>query len=198
MPARSAPWPSFELESISPRIAISWKSNSRSVPARKRHTGRMSIWIMEPLSLTRASVLGLVVREEKLLALDLVRGDSRLARGRDEPVDEFLPELLLHVRMLRGIHQHHAVLVEELRIALDEDHELAAILEGEPRAAVGERIGVHARGGIEGRPHPGAGLAIPGTFGLDPRHLPVAQLRGVRAALVGARGEGRLRGGDLL
>ena len=43
-----------------------------------------------------------------------------------------------------GIHQHHAVLVEQALVALDEDHEVAAVLEREPGAAVGERVGVHA------------------------------------------------------
>src|SRR5512142_955167 len=43
------------------------------------------------------------VREEQLLAVDLVVLDHLLAGGRDQPVDEGLAELLLDVGMLRRI-----------------------------------------------------------------------------------------------
>src|SRR6185295_16261706 len=69
------------------------------------------------------------VRKKQLLAADLVFGDCFLALGRDQPVDERLAHHLLHVRMLHGIHQHYAVLVEQVPIALDCDHQVAAVLE---------------------------------------------------------------------
>ena len=55
------------------------------------------------------------------------------------------PELLLHVRVLRRVHEHHAVLVEQPLVALDQDREIAAVLEIEPGAAVGQHVGVRRR-----------------------------------------------------
>ena len=75
------------------------------------------------------------------------------------------PSVLLHVRMLRRIHEDHAVLVEQPLVALDEDLEVAAVLERQPRAAVGEHVGVHRRGGVERRAHARAGLAVPRALG---------------------------------
>src|SRR5260221_1021433 len=152
MPATSAACVSLAEVSSAPRMATSWKSNSRSSPPeRKRQTGRMSISITKALSPTPQPVgpsrARLVVREEELLAVDPVGGDRGLPRGRDHPVDELLSHVLLHVRVPGWIHQHRAVLVEELDVALDQDHEVGAVPEREPAAAVGERVGVHAGGG---------------------------------------------------
>src|SRR3954471_2914079 len=104
MPAFSAACVSFPEASSSPRMAISWKSNSRS-PARvrKRQTGRRSMRIIRALSR---------VREEELLTLDPVAGNGLLSRRREEPIDELLAHRLLDVRMLRRVHEHDAVLVE--------------------------------------------------------------------------------------
>src|SRR3954447_11290358 len=65
------------------------------------------------------------VRKEELLAVDLVARDGGLAVRRDQPIDESLPILGLHLRMLRGIHQHDAVLIEQPPVALDGDDEIA-------------------------------------------------------------------------
>src|SRR5262245_24097995 len=103
--------------------------------------------------------------------------------------------------MLRRVDEHDSVLVEELLVALDEDREIAAVLEGEPGAAVGEDVGVQRRGGIERRAHPGARFLVPRPFlGVDVHagRFPIAQLRRVRAALVGAGHEWSLRSLDLL
>ena len=51
---------------------------------------------------------------------------ARWPSGRDQPVDEFLAQLLLHVRVLGRIDQHDAVLVEQALVALDHDVEVAA------------------------------------------------------------------------
>src|SRR5215510_3106280 len=53
------------------------------------------------------------IGEEQLLPVDPVIRDRLLALGRDEPVDEGLAEHLLYVRMLFGIDQNDAVLVEQ-------------------------------------------------------------------------------------
>src|SRR5687767_8202395 len=136
------------------------------------------------------------IREEKLLSADLIGSDGGLSLGGDQPVDERLALRLLYVRMLRRVDQHHAVLVEQAPVALDHDPELAAVLEREPGAAVGERIGVHPRRCIERRAHPRAGLAIPRSLGRDDVHarrLPQLDLREVCPAVVAARSERRLR-----
>src|SRR5262249_32735827 len=49
---------------------------------------------------------------EHLLAFNLVVGDCVLALVRNEPVDELLAKLLLHMRMLGRVNQDDTVLVE--------------------------------------------------------------------------------------
>src|SRR5262245_42074499 len=102
------------------------------------------------------------IGEEQFLPVDLVIRDRLLALGRDEPVDEGLAERLLYVRMLFGIDQHDAVLVEQALVAGHEDVEIAAVLEREPGAAVGEHVG--GGRGVERRAHALADLLVPGTF----------------------------------
>ena len=68
-----------------------------------------------PLPASGARVVG--VRIEQLLAVDLVVGDLLLSFRRNQLVDELLAELLLHVRMLRRVDQHDAVLVEHALVA---------------------------------------------------------------------------------
>src|SRR5262245_24373389 len=92
--------------------------------------------------------------------------------------------------MLLRVHQHHAILVEESLVALDEDRKIALVLEREPRTPIREDVGVHRPRAIKRRSHPLAGVAIPRALGLvevNPRHLPQLKLGHVRAALVAAR-----------
>src|SRR4051812_14147257 len=117
MPALSAACVSLAVASSSPRIAISWKSNSRSVSPRKRQTGRRSMRIIRALSR---------VREEERLPPDAIAADRLLPRWREEPVDEALALRFLHVRVFRRIHEHDAVLVEELAVAFHQDREAGA------------------------------------------------------------------------
>src|SRR5262249_56057638 len=108
--------------------------------------GLGALMFMAPLlkwGISRPQRIG--VGEEQFLPVDLVIRDRLLALGRDEPVDEGLAERLLYVWMLFGIDQHDAVLVEQAFVAGHEDVEIAAVLEREPGAAVGEHIGVGRR-----------------------------------------------------
>src|SRR3954469_21762521 len=126
-----------------------------------------------------SKLLAAGVREEELLAVDLVVGDRLLALGGDQPVDESLAHLLLDVRMLRRIDEHHAVLVVEALVALDHDREVATVLEGKPGAAVGEDVGAHPAGGIQRRTHALTGIAVPGALlfcDVDARKLPDLEL----------------------
>src|SRR5262245_9557267 len=100
------------------------------------------------------------IGEELLLAIDLEGLDGALPLGRQHPVDERLALGLPHLGMLGWIDEDDAVLVEELVVALDRDLVVAAVLEARPCGPVGEDIGPHADGGIDGGAHAGAGLAI--------------------------------------
>src|SRR5258708_2355312 len=124
-------------------------SAERRLPAAKRCTASAALARAHIVAATSARAMRITSRsgnggvgEEQLLAVDLVVGDRLLALGRDEPVDEGLAQLVLHVRMLCRIHQDDAVLVEQLVVAFDRDGEVAAVLEREPGAAIGERVGV--------------------------------------------------------
>ncbi len=91
--------------------------------------------------------------------------------------------------VLLGVDQDDAVLVEQNGVALDDNLEVAAVLEAEPGAAVGQGVGIHAGGRVEGRAHAGAGLAVPGTgshLDVDGGRLPDRQLGLVGAAVVAA------------
>src|SRR5262249_36042524 len=90
---------------------------------------------------SRARLIG--IGEEELLTVDLVTSDRLLSLLRDKPIDERLPKVLLDVGMLVGVDEHHAVLIEQALVALDKDLEVAAILECEPSAPIGEDVGVH-------------------------------------------------------
>src|SRR5262249_14288572 len=79
---------------------------------------------------TRRSRLGVAgIRMEQLLAVDLVAGDGALAGRRDQPIDELLAQLRLDVRVLLGIDQHDAVLVEQPLVALDDNDQVTFVLE---------------------------------------------------------------------
>src|SRR6516165_6394238 len=58
---------------------------------------------------------------EHLLAVNLVIGDCLLAFVRNEPVDELLAKLLLHMRMLGRVNQDDTVLVEQQFVALHDE-----------------------------------------------------------------------------
>src|SRR5229473_788234 len=111
---------------------------------------------------SRARVVG--VRKEQLPAVDLVVGDRLLARRRDEPVDEGLAELLLHLRMFLRVHQRDAVLVEQALVAGHQDGEIAAVLEREPGTAIGEHVGIGGGCHVERRAHALADLLVPAAL----------------------------------
>ena len=71
---------------------------------------------------------------EHLLAVNLVIGDCLLAFLRNEPVDELLAKLLLHMRMLGRVNQNDTVLVEQQFVPLHRDDEVGLVLERKPRA----------------------------------------------------------------
>src|ERR1700676_4739978 len=124
------------------------------------------------------------VGKEQLLAIDLVAGDRGLAFRRDQPVDEGLARVLFQRREFFGFDKHDAVLIEQPLVALDRYFEIAAVLERDPGAAVGQYITVHGTCGVERRPHALPDLAIPGAFAgldIDTGLLPEREFGRVRA-----------------
>src|SRR5262249_8010446 len=85
--------------------------------------------------------------------------------------------------MLRRVDEHDPVLIEQLPVPFDEDCEVTAILEGEPRAAIGEDVGSHRGRGVQCRPHPRARFLVPRALvrlDIDASRLPIPKLRRVR------------------
>src|SRR5215467_10611492 len=93
------------------------------------------------------------VWEEQLLSSDLILCDRLLTLRRDEPVDEGLAEFFLDVLMLGRIHQHHAILIKQPLVATDQDVQVAAVLERQPGAAIGEHVGVRRRRRVQRSAH---------------------------------------------
>src|SRR5262249_43648491 len=103
---------------------------------------------------------------EQLLAVNLVIGDCLLAFVRNEPVDELLAKLLLHMRMLGRVNQDDTVLVEQQFVPLHRDDEVGLVLERNPRAAVRHNIGSAACCYVERGTH-----ALPDRFVPRPSFL---------------------------
>src|SRR6476659_3137478 len=79
---------------------------------------------------------------EELLAADLKVGNRALPLRGYQPVNELLSKVRLHMRVLAGVYQHHAILIEKALVAFDEDGEIAVVLEGKPSPAVGKDISI--------------------------------------------------------
>src|SRR3546814_20017271 len=101
-------------------------------------------------------------------AVDLEAGDRRLALGGQQPVDEGLAVGGLDVRVPLRIDQDHAVLVEQRRIARDDDGVVALVGERGPGRTVGQRVGAHADPRLQLGAPAGTGLPLPET-GRAPR-----------------------------
>ena len=78
--------------------------------------------------------VSLALGPENLLSIDLGVVDCPLDVVRNEPVDELLTKLLLHMRIFRRIYPHNPILVEQQFVALHYDHEVGFVLERNPRA----------------------------------------------------------------
>src|SRR5262249_43746486 len=130
---------------------------------------------------------------EQLLAVNLVIGDCLLAFVRNEPVDELLAKLLLHMRMLGRVNQDDTVLVEQQFVSLHRDDEVGLVLERNPRAAVRHNIGSAGCCYVERGTHALPNRFVPGPsllLDVDADALPEIDFRNVRAGVVAARDEG--------
>ena len=93
----------------------------------------------------------------------------------------------LPIFVLGRIDQDDAILVEELGVSFDQNLKIALIGEVQPSAAIGQRIGPLADGGVEGRAHARSRFEIPFAarrLGIDAGLLPKLQFGLVRARIV--------------
>ena len=65
------------------------------------------------------SALRASIWKEELLPINLVACDGSLPFWTDEPIDEGLALLSLHIRVFRWIYEDDAILVEQLVVAFD-------------------------------------------------------------------------------
>ena len=121
-----------------------------------------------PLAGVKAGLIwaeGAGVREEQLLAADLVVGDALLSFGRDSQSMNAWPSgASSRAGACSGFtsmtpYWFMRRLSPSTRIARS-----PRFLNDEPGAAVGQQVGVHRRRGVEGRPHALPRLAIPGAL----------------------------------
>src|SRR4029453_10418719 len=96
-----------------------------------------------------SAALALVsVGKEKLLSVDFLSADRFLPFARDEPVNEGLAQILLHVWVVGRIDQDYAVLIEEALVTLHRDLQIGLVLERNPGAPVGQHVGAHGPGRV--------------------------------------------------
>jgi hypothetical protein len=100
-------------------------------------------------------------RIEQPLPVHLIRADRRLPFGREQPIREHVRNGKLCAAVFLRAEFDDVVAVDQARVVLDRDDERALVMEAEPGAAVGERIGVHRACGVEGLAHAAADVAIP-------------------------------------
>src|SRR3546814_14990535 len=103
-------------------------------------------------------------------AVDLEAGDRRLALGGQQPVDEGLAVGGLDVRVPLRIDQDPAVLVEQRRIARDDDGVVALVGARGPGLTVGQRVGAPAARRVQRGAHARSGPPDPPP----PRRAPAA------------------------
>src|SRR5471032_33041 len=131
-----------------------------------------------------ASRLGVAgVRIEQLLAVDLIAGDIALSFRGYQPINELLSPIPFDGRVLLRIHQHDAILVEKVLIALNDNHKIALVLECEPRSTIREHVRVGGRSRVEGGAHTLANLLIPGAL-LAAMSMPARRHRSSSAIFV--------------
>src|SRR3974390_1311006 len=134
------------------------------------------------------------VREKQLLAIDLVVADGFLTLRRTQPIDELLAVLLPHQRMLGGVYECDAILIEHALVPLDQHLQVAFVLKMGPRGAVGQHIAVAPGCRVEGGVHALRDRAVPRAvfiLNIDPRILvPDHEFSHMGAGAVAARYEG--------
>src|SRR5204862_5535675 len=94
--------------SRAPRLP--WTAGSRFITGSRRGADRGVAQTRHvaaaPPSTGASRVRAAGIRIKQLLAVDLVAGNDLLALRRDQPIDELLPQLFLHGRVLLRIDQH--------------------------------------------------------------------------------------------
>src|ERR1700730_6120794 len=107
--------------------------------------------------------------------------DPRLRLRRHHEIGQGLAARGVDARAIGRVDLHHRIDVEQRLVLLDQDRQADALLEREPGATVGDRVGASIVRDAERLPHALPRLDVPGPLGLNPRLLPKAQLEQVRA-----------------
>src|SRR5262245_57618481 len=106
----------------------------------------------------------ITVGGEELLAFNLITRNRVLALSRPQPIDEGLAQVRLHMRVIGGVHQYHGILVEQPRVALNENIKFVVVFKRNPAAAIGKQISVAGGSSVERRAHALADFLVPRTF----------------------------------
>src|SRR5262250_200848 len=94
------------------------------------------------------------------------------------------------MRVLGGVHHYHGILVEEPRVALNDDIKFAAVLKRGPGAAIGKHISIGSGCDVERGPYALTDLPAPKAFVLrdvDACGFPKIKLGDVCARAIAAR-----------
>ena len=99
--------------------------------------------------------------------------------------------------VLGGVHRHHAVLVEQPGIPLDQNRQVSPVFKAQPGASVRQHIGARRSSNVQGRTHATTALLVAGALGVQAREFPIPQFCGVGAAFVTAGDKGGLSAGNV-
>ena len=99
--------------------------------------------------------------------------------------------------VLGGVHRHHAVLVEQTVITLDQNCQVGPVFKAQPGASVRQHISARRSSNVQSWAHATAAFLVAGTFVVQAREFPIPQFCGVGAAFVTAGNKGCLSAGDV-
>ena len=137
-------------------------------------------------------MLALSIGIKQLLTFYLKRGNRVLTCRTQQPVEECLTKISLHVRMTFGVYHDHTVLIEKVWVIFDQDLETLLVLKTDPRCPVGYRVGVLSGRDVEGCTHAAPSLQVPRATGrvhLDGGFTPQREFFCVCAAIITSRNE---------
>ena len=140
----------------------------------------------------RCGSAGAGVGNEQLFALAGQAADPFLAVRRQKPVGKTHGAFMVRLRAVTGVEGDDPVLVEQARVALEQDPVPELVGEGQPGGAVGQGMAAGLHGKIERRAHAASRFQIPAPgkrFRVGADGAPEILFLLVGAAFVAARGE---------
>src|SRR5262245_46375907 len=110
--------------------------------------------------------------------------DHGLSVGGDHKVSEGLSPNAVYSRPVRRINLHHRVDIQEWFVAFEKDRKRHPFAKREISSPVADRIAVAVVGDTQGCAHSLAGLDVPSSLGVDPRHFPQRLFQSVGARVI--------------